>query len=546
MKIRGPHPMLMVSLVATVLLSACGGPAPIDEAAETAAQVDSIHWFDGTVEEAFAVAAAEGRPIFLYWGAVWCPPCHYLKNKIFQRPEFVERSANFVMVYLDGDTDRAQVYGERFGTMGYPTVIVFGADGEERMRMPSTVDSELYGELMDQAMTMRPLGDVLASVRETGAATADPGDLQLLAYYEWGQDHLLDISDEELFGIFEALYRETPETLRLEKSRFLSLYLTRMIRLQRSEEEEIRALAELDAGQRTVLDGEVRRILTDPELKAANLAFLYYWSSETVELLHPEASAKRDSLIVEWRAAAAAAARDESLTIDDRLSALTPRLDLAILEAGDVEEGEGLEFSEELRAEVRERTSWALAEVDGPGDMQTVLNTSAHLLNDVGLPDEAETALLDHIGEARAPWYFMGWLGSLREDAGEPLQALEWYRKAYEAAEGRYTRFRWGSIYLRNLMDLVPEDAETIAVESERVLAELVTFEDAFAHGNYSRLRQLDRAYREWNEEGAHQEVVDAVRQQVHIACSGFPADGDDSQAERCAGFLADELEEAV
>jgi len=133
----------------------------------------------------------------------------------------------------------------------------------------------------------------------------------------------------------------------------------------------------------------------------------------------------------------------------------------------------------------------------------------------------------------------MGWVGGLREDAGATDEALDWYRKAHEEAVGRYTRFRWGSSYLRRLMALSPDDEATISAESERIVAELLTLNDAFAHGNHSRLGQLDKAYREWNEDGDHTEIVDAVRGRVHAACDRFPSAGDDSQAERCRTFLS-------
>ena len=55
------------------------------------------------IDAAFAKARAEGKPVFLYWGAVWCPPCNQVKATIFNRQDFIDRSRFFVPVYLDGD-----------------------------------------------------------------------------------------------------------------------------------------------------------------------------------------------------------------------------------------------------------------------------------------------------------------------------------------------------------------------------------------------------------------------------------------------------------
>ena len=195
-------------------------------------------------------------------------------------------------------------------------------------------------------------------------------------------------------------------------------------------------------------------------------------------------------------------------------------------------------LSPELVAEVRDRVAWAIDAVDDDGELQAVLSTAAYLLEKVDLAEEAEALLIERMGETRAPWYFMGWVGGLREDAGATDEALAWYRKAHENAEGRYTRFRWGSSYLRRLMILTPDDEATVAADSQQILAELLTLGDAFAHGNHSRLRQLDKAYREWNQDGAHAATLQAVGEQVHAACNGFPSEGEDSQAKRCRSFL--------
>src|SRR5687767_11821018 len=63
---------------------------------------------DAEIDKAFAHARKIGRPVFLYWGAVWCPPCNQVKATLFSRADFVERSRAFVPVYVDGDKANAQ------------------------------------------------------------------------------------------------------------------------------------------------------------------------------------------------------------------------------------------------------------------------------------------------------------------------------------------------------------------------------------------------------------------------------------------------------
>ena len=111
-----------------------------------------IDWYAGGVEAAFAAAKASSKPLFLYWGAQWCPPCAQIKATIFSRREFQQRSRLFVPVYLDGDTPGAQKYGEMFGVVGYPTMIVFRADGTEITRLPGGVDIARYARILDLAI----------------------------------------------------------------------------------------------------------------------------------------------------------------------------------------------------------------------------------------------------------------------------------------------------------------------------------------------------------------------------------------------------------
>ncbi|TNF73860.1 MAG: thioredoxin family protein [Acidobacteria bacterium] len=416
--------LLLGLAVLTLVAGGCGGEQTTTVGtSETAAHHDDIAWFDGSPEAAFALAESEGKPLFLYWGAEWCPPCHYLKNKIFKRPEFVAKSQEFVPVYLDGDTESAQILGEELGVMGYPTVIIFSPDGEEVMRMPSTIPVEEYAVVLDSAMErMRPVKTVLAEVMEAGPANAHPSDLNVLAFYSWEQDSKVELEDEEKTATFGRLNEETPNELRLEKSRFLALYLGALIQQSRDSEEAL-----LTDAERAELDTAVAALLEDDQLVANNLILLFYYSRETVELLHPADSPPRQALIGKWVAAAQGVENTGNLPVDDRLDAIYPQIQLAKLQAEaelPAESEEEVEIPAELQDHIRERIAWATGAVTDEGELQAVVNSMGGLLMSSGLEGEAEELLTQMMDKTEAPYYFMSWIGSIKKDADQPEEAL--------------------------------------------------------------------------------------------------------------------------
>jgi thiol-disulfide isomerase/thioredoxin len=532
----------LVLLTILALSVACGG-APgtdTDHAADLSDGQTEIPWFEGTVEEAFALAKAESRPLFLYWGAEWCPPCHYLKDKIFKQPAFVAKIAGFVPVYLDGDTERAQTLGEELDVQGYPTVIIFSPDGEEVMRMASSIPVAQYADVLDAAVqVMRPVGEVLTSVLEAGPAESSRADLNLLAFYSWGQDSKSGLEDDARLETFGILYHGTPANLTLQRSRFLGLYLAELINASRGDEAPEVALSDED---RTHLTAEMITVLEDRDLRNSNLEPVLYLGSGAIKLLQPEASAERDQLVTAWRTAAVEAEEDETLSLDDRLTALVPQIQLAKLEqeefANDEDENEAA-LPTALVDRIRERVTWAADLVTDGSELQAVMNTMVYLLRSADLEDEAESLLTEKMNDAEAPYYFMSYLASVKMDAGQPEEALVLYRKAYDSSRGRYSRFRWGSTYLRRLLEIAPEDSRAIEADSLEILTELLGHDDAFALGNHSRLKSLAKAYEDWNEDGNYSNSVEMIRQHVHAECERYPDEGEDSQRTRCLAFLS-------
>jgi thioredoxin-related protein len=136
-------------------------PAPAAAPAAPSVVSEAVHgiaWQTGDVDAVFAAAKKDHTPVFLYWGAKWCPPCNQVTATIFNRQDFIERSRHFAPVYVDGDSPSAQRLGSRFKVSGYPTMILFTPDGSEITRLPGEVDADQYMRVLAMGMNgARPI-----------------------------------------------------------------------------------------------------------------------------------------------------------------------------------------------------------------------------------------------------------------------------------------------------------------------------------------------------------------------------------------------------
>ena len=192
------------------------------------ADAPGIAWFKG--ERRSGVRSrrkASNKPVLLYWGAQWCPPCKQLKSAVFSRPDFIEKSKLFVAVYLDGDLPDAQKWGDVFRVTGYPTVVVLKSDRTEITRIAGNMDLSLYARVLDDALgDVRPVKDVIALATKAEAPLA-AADCRRLAY------HAFDLEDEGIFEsaklqvAFENAARLCPAELAKERARLYILAAAR-------------------------------------------------------------------------------------------------------------------------------------------------------------------------------------------------------------------------------------------------------------------------------------------------------------------------------
>ena len=510
-----------------LLTLGCSEPAqqlaePSAPAAQASVQPTTIDWHNGSLESAFAKAATEGKPILLYWGAEWCPPCHQLKVTIFRERRFIDRSRLFVPVYLDGDTASAQKYGEQFRVLGYPTLILLSAEGEEITRVAGGIDIGAYSDVLDAAVDYRgSIHDLVAAV--AGGARLSARDCRLMAYYSWAQDNDQLLDGQAAVTLFSQLESGCPASLTTERARLFSQYL-RSLTADGSP-------PVVDAQRRELLS-RLQGLLSDRGLARADLEFTILEGAQMAAHLTEAGSDARQQLVGRWQQVLTQLAKDDRLPKRERIYTLAGQLRLQRLEQTD-----DAPPSSALAAEIRRVAAWADADTTDPYERQTVMNAVANTLWEAGLHQDARQLLEKERQISKYPWYFTLTLAELEQEAGRDDEALKWFHQAYQEAEGQATRFQWGFNYLVALMDVVPEDEARIEAETLRVFGELrENAADAFYQRTRQRLENLEQRFLVWNEGGQRSRSLAVIRDGVSAICATIEP-GEASRA-HCEAFL--------
>jgi hypothetical protein len=531
---------LAALLALSVALAGCGrraheeaAPAPPARSgpAHTAAAEShlppGINWFPGDVDAAFAAARADSRPLFLYWGAEWCPPCAQVKASIFSRREFQERSRLFVPVYLDGDTPSAQKQGERFGVIGYPTMILFRPDGTEITRLPGGVDIERYAKILDVALAdARPVKEILASAVNGG--TVSLNDWRLLAYYDWPIDNGRTVSEKDRVATFRTLSERCPAEIHPDCVRLFFEYLVAAAAAPASGKT---ALSGLD---RAIARRQLLEALASPAVDLANVNNLIYVSTDVIGLLSDVGSPERHELTSAWGAALdrlAAAKGEDALSPADQLKLLRARVMLAKLDAPDAP----------LPGPLVDEIHRSVARIDegttDPWARQAAINAAANLYWTADMGEDGNRLLVAELAKTPSPYYFMLDLADIAEKAGRKDEAVQWLARAYAGAKGPATRFQWGYNYLVGLLEMTPDDTSRIQSVGLQVIGELGEAPDAFYQRTQLRLDQLNDKLLEWGSAGDKARVVQTLRRRTEEICAGLPQ-GDEARA-NCERFLS-------
>ena len=509
MKIRLHHLAASIMLIASSAGFAATAPSTA-----TAAPVHlppGIAWQQGDVDAAFALAKTSGKPLLLYWGAVWCPPCNQVKATIFSQQAFKDRSSFFVPVYLDGDSANAQKVGERYKVRGYPTMILFKPDGTEITRLPGEADPDRYMQALSAGLNAaHPVKQTFAIALKDGAKlTRD--DWRMLANYSWDTDGDLPVPEDRIGTTLQTLARHAKADHAPAES-------------QRLELTAVNIAASGDPKQSGTLDkatalATLHQVLQDPQLSRDDFDVLIESpADDTAYLVGKGTSAQRD-LAKQWDAVLTRLAADTSLSTTDRLSALDGRVSLARLD-----KPKPAPLAKPLLDAVREQVAAADKATTSAWERQSVISEGAETLTDAGLIDESDALLKASMGRSPAPYYFMSELAANAKARGDKAAALDWYQRAYDASSGPATRLRWGASYFAGAVTLAPDDAARIQRVASDLLVQAGQTPGAFYGTNRRALSKVVTQLAQWNKGGAHDSAVKVIVKQFEGVCSKLPA----------------------
>ncbi len=502
--------LLVLPLVAVEIGAQPNAPRAV--APKSAPSGEGVRWFDGAVDAAFAQARQEQRPLFLYWGAVWCPPCNQVKATVFNRQDFIERSRVFVPVYVDGDAPGAQQLGARFKVSGYPTMILFRPDGTEITRLPGEVDAQQYMQVLALGMSAtRPVKELLARAT-SGKGALSPTDWRLLAYYAWDTDEQSIVPKGQVPATLVQLARRVPASSGDAATR---LQLSALAAVATAAEKDRPPIDRAAAYER------LGPVLADPAAVRDHFAILSYPADDVLLLLTSAGSPQRARLVAAMDQAFARAAGDVRLSQSDRLVATLTRVQLARkTRAAD----DKSPLPAALVDTVRGEAARADRETVDRYERQSVINVAAYLLAEAGLLEASDAMLERELARSPAPYYFMQSLGANARRRGDVAGALDWYRQGYETAVGPATRLQWGTAYLRVLIDLAPQDAARIEQAARGILAELEPKPETFHARNAASLNRIGRGLTDWAAKSGQEDVLARLRRQMDGTCARLPA----------------------
>jgi protein disulfide-isomerase len=438
----------------------------------------TIAWFDGTVEAGLARAKAEKKPVFLYWGAVWCPPCNEIKSVVLESPEAARLLKSVVPIYLDGDTERAQLWADKLHVSSYPSLLLLDSTGNELLRIDESVElGEFTAALRSALAANRSQTDAVARAL-AGQATED--DWTMLADGAWDAPTSADGATR--LKLFEAC----PPSFETQRA----LLAAKILESAAATPPADLIATAIRSNAEALIDA---MFASDAAIFAAR-STIASSSREIFTWLFPSLSDIRRAPVAErWTKAARWLATNESASASIRMLAAAPEVELWLAQ------NPGGVLPNAMLRRVREAVATADAAARTPEQRHAIISDAAELLAEAEDIGGARALLQKELLTTDTPWYYQSSLARIEQKAGHDAEALEWSAKARESVVGNASRLQWlVADLLLNAKIQSPDQGRRVADLLSAYYDLAFRLPDGFSGRNAVRARSVARKESEW------------------------------------------------
>jgi thiol:disulfide interchange protein len=96
---------------------------------------DKIAWMND-LDQAFAAARKENKPLMIDFMAGWCEPCKEMEATTFRKPAVILKAGSFIPVRIDIDkqpqvASKYKALARAYGGVGIPNMLFMTSDGRK-------------------------------------------------------------------------------------------------------------------------------------------------------------------------------------------------------------------------------------------------------------------------------------------------------------------------------------------------------------------------------------------------------------------------------
>ncbi len=458
-----------------------------------------IQWVDKKMNDAVKLATSQKKPLFVYWGAVWCPPCNVLKSTVFKNKDFIKSTNKYVSVYLDGDTEDAQSWGEKLKVRGYPTLMVLTPKLKEVVRLNSSGDALEMAKTLDVAYQQNtPTLMILESLlKKNKLSASNEKDLLTLKNHSWWQDTKVNkdksLYSEKLFQLDKLMDNSLTEV----KSFFFMTALS--LKLSGLKEKE-----SISKTLKNKYKSRVTSVLKDKNLILKNLESIFYSSDSFFKHLTSDKSDK-NNFVKLYLSQIDKLRNNKSFSMEQTIESYSPLI--GVLE----DKNSVYKITNLEKNKIKNEFLKILKTEKDSKKRVNIISTTGYLFYKLGFISEAEKILKSELNTAINPYYVMSTLGYFEKEKGNKKEALSWYKKAYENVDGPASKLQWHGKYIRTLIKLSPTSTATIKSQLSVLYSNNIKMSDAFMGRNLRVLQSIKKDLLKWSKKEKQKTLLNDI-----------------------------------